>query len=46
MHVRLQSLLFSSPRPKNSAITLKPSELLFSCVKNLSCRATSTHASA
>ena len=31
-------VLFSSPRPKNSAITVKPSALLFSCVKNLSCR--------
>lgn len=30
-------MLFSSPLPKNSAMTLKPSALLRSCVKNLSC---------
>jgi len=33
----LADVLFSSPRPKNSAITLKPSALFLSCVKNLSC---------
>ena len=30
-------MTLSSPRPKKLATTLKPSELLFSCVKNLSC---------
>ena len=30
-------MTLSRPRPKKLATTLKPSELLFSCVKNLSC---------
>ena len=31
------AVAFKRPRPKKSATTPKPSALLFSCVKNLSC---------
>lgn len=38
-------VLLRMPRPKNSAMTLKPSALFFSCVKNLSCGRARKHKS-